>query len=144
MFDSLQLYVLKPARLFCPWGSPGKNTGVGCHALLQGIFPTQRSNPGLSHCRDSLLSEPPGKPKKTRVGSQSLLQGNFLTQESNWGISHCRQILYQLSYQGSPKGRVVSPSGNRTLVSHLTGGDTHHYTKEEGGGLLASTAPNCH
>ena len=31
--------------------SPGKNTGVGCHALLQGIFPTQGSNPGLSHCR---------------------------------------------------------------------------------------------
>ena len=30
--------------------SPGKNTGVGCHALLQGIFPTQRSNPGLPHC----------------------------------------------------------------------------------------------
>ena len=31
--------------------SPGKNTGVGCHALLQGIFPTQRLNPGLLHCR---------------------------------------------------------------------------------------------
>jgi len=31
--------------------SPGKNTGVGCHALLQGIFPTQRSNPGLPPCR---------------------------------------------------------------------------------------------
>ena len=30
--------------------SPGKNTGVGCHARLQGIFPTQRSNPGLLHC----------------------------------------------------------------------------------------------
>ena len=30
---------------------PGKNTGVGCHALLQGIFPTQGSNPGLLHCR---------------------------------------------------------------------------------------------
>ena len=32
-------------------GSPGMNTGVGCHALLQGIFPTQGSNPGLPHCR---------------------------------------------------------------------------------------------
>ena len=31
--------------------SPGKNTGVGCHALLQGIFPTQELNPGLPHCR---------------------------------------------------------------------------------------------
>ena len=33
---------------------PGKNTGVGCHALLQGIFPTQRSNPCLPHCRQIL------------------------------------------------------------------------------------------
>ena len=34
-----------------PWGFSSKNTGVGCHALLQGIFPTQGSNPGLPHCR---------------------------------------------------------------------------------------------
>ena len=34
-------------RLLCPWDSPGKNTGVGCHFLLQGIFPTQGSNPSL-------------------------------------------------------------------------------------------------
>ena len=33
------------------WDSPGKNTGVGCHALLQEIFPIQGSNPGLLHCR---------------------------------------------------------------------------------------------
>ena len=43
--------------------SPGKNTGVGClDLLLQGIFPTQRSNPGLPNLQaDSLQSEPPGK-----------------------------------------------------------------------------------
>ena len=35
---------LEPARLLCPWNFPGKNTGVGCHFLLQGIFPTQGSN----------------------------------------------------------------------------------------------------
>ena len=34
--------------------SPGRNTGVGCHALLQGIFPTQGSNPDLPHCRQIL------------------------------------------------------------------------------------------
>ena len=34
-------------RLLCPWDSAGKNTGVGCHSLLQGIFPTQGSNPCL-------------------------------------------------------------------------------------------------
>ena len=42
---------LQPARFLWPWDSPDKNTGVGCHALLQGIFPTQCSNPGLPHCR---------------------------------------------------------------------------------------------
>ena len=49
--DSLWLHGLRPARLLCPWDSPGKNTGVGCHALLQGIFPTQGLNPGLPPCR---------------------------------------------------------------------------------------------
>ena len=48
---------LQPARLLRPWDFPGKNTGVGCH-LLQGIFPTRGSNPGLPHCRQTLPSEP--------------------------------------------------------------------------------------
>ena len=65
--------------------SPGKNTGVGCHALLQGIFPTQGSNPGIEPRSptlqaDSLLSEPLGKPKNTGVGSPSypFSRGSFL------------------------------------------------------------------
>ena len=44
VFDSLQPHGLQPARLLCPWDFPGKNTGVGWHALLQGIFLTQGSN----------------------------------------------------------------------------------------------------
>ena len=48
--DSLRPHGLYPARLLCPWNSPGKNTGVGCHALLQEIFLTQGSNLGLLHC----------------------------------------------------------------------------------------------
>ena len=51
---------------------------------------------------DSLPTEPPGKPKNTGVGSLSLLQGIFPTQELKCSLLHCRQILYQLSYQGSP------------------------------------------
>ena len=43
-----------PTRLLCPWNSPGKNTGVGSHSLLQGIFPTQGSNVGPLHCRQIL------------------------------------------------------------------------------------------
>ena len=42
---------LQPVGLLCPWNSPGKNTRVGSHSLLQGIFPTQGSNLGLTHCR---------------------------------------------------------------------------------------------
>ena len=52
--DSLQSHGLWPARLLCPWNSPDKNTEVGCHSLLQGIFPTQGWNPGLLHCRQIL------------------------------------------------------------------------------------------
>ena len=52
---------------------------------------------------DSLSTEPQGKPKYTGVGSLSLLQWIFLTQELNRGLLHCRRILYQLSYQGSPR-----------------------------------------
>ena len=43
-----------PAKLLCPWNSPGKNIGVGCHFLLQEIFPTQGSNLGLPYCRQML------------------------------------------------------------------------------------------
>ena len=42
--DSFRPHGLKPARLLCPWNSPGKNTGVCCHFLLQGIFLTQGLN----------------------------------------------------------------------------------------------------
>ena len=83
--------------------SPGKNTGVGRHALLQGIFlylGIQPRSPALQV--DSLLSQPPGKSTNTGMDSLSLLQRIFLTQELNWGLLHCRWIFYQLSYQGSP------------------------------------------
>ena len=61
--NSLRPHGLQPSRLLCLWDFPGKNNGVGCHFLLQGIFPTQ----GL-----------------------------------NTDLLHCGQILYQLSYKGSP------------------------------------------
>ena len=46
---SLQPHELQPTRLLRPWDSPGKNPGAGCHALLQGIFPTQGLHPHLLH-----------------------------------------------------------------------------------------------
>jgi len=45
---------LQPHGLYSPWNSLGQNTGVGSLSLLQGIFPTQGSNPGHPHCRGIL------------------------------------------------------------------------------------------
>ena len=54
---------LQPSRLLCPWDFPGKNTGVGCHFLLQGIFRTRRLNPFLLHWQaDSLPLSHQGSP----------------------------------------------------------------------------------
>ena len=55
VFHSLQPHGLQPSRVLCPWDSPGKNTGVGCHFLLQEIFLTQGLYPCLLHWQvDSL------------------------------------------------------------------------------------------
>ena len=62
MSNSLRPCGLQPARLLCPWNSPGKSTGVDCHILFQGIFPTQGANPGLLCCRQILTIWATGKP----------------------------------------------------------------------------------
>ena len=67
MSNYLRPHGLQPAMPFCPQNFPNKNTGVGFHFLLQGIFPTQ----GLNSC-----------------------------------LLHCSQILYHLSYQGSPGDKI--------------------------------------
>ena len=103
MSDSLQPYGLWPARLLCPWRFSRQEYWNVLPCPPPGDLPKPGIKPkSLTLHVDSLLSEPPGKPKNTGVGSLPLLQGNFPTQESNWGLLHCRQILYQLSYQGSP------------------------------------------
>ena len=102
---------LWPCGLYSPWNSPGQNTGVGSLSLLQGIFPTQGSNPGLLHCGQILYqlshatreaAEPQGKPKNTGAGSLSLFQGIFLIQELNWSLLHCRWILLSTKLWGKP------------------------------------------
>ena len=89
---------LWPHRLYSLWNSSGQNTGVGSCSLLQGIFPTQGSNPGLPHCRWILY-------QLSHQGSPRILEWvayPFSSRSSRpRGLPHCRQILYQLSYQGS-------------------------------------------
>ena len=70
--DPLKPHGLWPATLLCLWDLPGKNTGVGCHFLLQGIFLTQRLKPCLLHWQaDSLLLRHWGKEKRLVKMDQS-------------------------------------------------------------------------
>jgi len=90
---------LRPHGLYCPWNSPGQNTGVGSLSLLQGIFPTQRLNPGLPHCRQILY-------QLSHKGSPRTLE--WIAYSFSGGSSQPRNqtgspALHQLSYQGSPK-----------------------------------------
>ena len=61
VLDSVQPHELKPMRLLWSCDFLGKITGLGCHFLLQGIFPIQQSNPCLLHCRWNIYHELPGK-----------------------------------------------------------------------------------
>ena len=76
---ALQPHGLWPARLHCPWDFPGKNTGVSCHFLLQGIFQTQGLNPHFLHLLHwqvgSLPLMPPGKPKYQNSLHQNSIMG---------------------------------------------------------------------
>ena len=68
--NSLQLYELKPTRLLCLWDFPSKNTRVGGHFLLQGIFPAQGFSPHLLHLRwqaGSLPLSQQGNPEYARI-----------------------------------------------------------------------------
>ena len=67
-----------PMAYYSPWNSPGQNSGVGSCSLIQGIVPTQGSNPGLPHCR-WILYQPShqGNLRILGVGSLSLLQCIF-------------------------------------------------------------------
>ena len=73
---------LQPHGLYSPWNSLGQNTGVGCLSLLQEIFPTQGSNPGLPHCRQILyqLSYQGAFPKS----ASDLTQGHFKLLSLSW------------------------------------------------------------
>ena len=76
MSDSLRPHGLWPTKLLCPQDSPGKNTGVGCHAVLQGIFLTQGLNLSLLRLLhwqvDSLPLVLLGKPQNRVAAAKSL------------------------------------------------------------------------
>ena len=87
---------LQPHELHSPWNAPGKNTGVGSLSLLQGLFPTQGSNPNLLHCRwilyqlsyqGKLCKEPTFIPKRTNIYSFCLSSFPVLLSFSFFSLS---------------------------------------------------------
>ena len=81
--------------------SPAKNTGVGCHAFLQGIFSNQGLKPGLQHCRRILNQlRHQGSPRILEWVAYPFFRGS--SQSRNRTRVSCRRILHQLSYQGRP------------------------------------------
>ena len=99
-----QCKLLSRVQLFAtpwtsPWNSLGQNTGVCSLSLLQGIFPTQGSNPGLPHCRWMLYQlSHKGSPRILEWVAYSFCRGSSPPRNWNRGLLHCRRILYQLSF----------------------------------------------
>ena len=104
----------------CPtfWNSSGQNTGVGSLSLLQGIFPTQGSNPGLPHCGRILYPlNHQGSPRILEWVAYPFSRGSSQPRNRNQGLLHCRRILYQLSYEGSPvPGKLVKKRPREAAV----------------------------
>ena len=88
-------WIVACTKLLGPWDFRGKSTGVGCHFLLQGIFPTQGLNPGLSHCRQTLYhlshqeSNLPRLKKKKKRGKkvELSLAGQRSQRFKAWGVN---------------------------------------------------------
>ena len=103
--------------LLCPWNSPGKNTGVGCHSFFQGIFPTQGLSPGLLHCRQILyhLSHQGSSSLSSRRRSNSMEERIFL---SSWKFPIYSMSKFQkhFAYQHSPTSFCI-PGSNYTWPS---------------------------
>ena len=112
--NSLQLH-----RLYSPWNSSGQHTGVGSCSLLQGIFPTQGSNPGLPHCRRILY-------QLSHQGSPRTLEpipspGDLPDPGIELGSPALQADSYQLSYQGSPKPQFKHLQNRSDNSSDLIG-----------------------
>ena len=95
--NSLRPHGLYPARLFCPWNSPGENTWVGRCSLLQGIF-SRRSSPCLPRCWWILRHEPPGN---------TLNEWDMATENLCWLKAH--GSLYLSGYIGQNSSKYIYP-----------------------------------
>ena len=107
-----------PPGLSVHGDSPGKKTGLDWHALLQGIFPTQGSNPGLPHCEQILyhLSHQ-GNPRILEWVAYPFSRGSSWPRNQTGVSCIGRPILYQLSYQRSPYNNMYELKKLSNLLS---------------------------
>ena len=137
----LSWVALRPHGLYSLWNSPGQNTGVGSLSLLQGIFPTQGSNPGLLHCRQILYQlSHKGSPLYIEVNSKwfkdlDMRHDTIKFLEENMGkifsdINHSNIFL-----DDSPKAKEIKAKINEwdliKLKSFCTAKETINKTKRQ-------------
>ena len=131
---------LEPTRLLCPWDSPAKNTGVGCHFLLRGTFPDQRLHPHLLHWQaGSLLLSRQGNPW-TSSGCHSKvpqtgwrMQRCLLSQDRSWEFPVGAAAWRCSSHKGPLAGSLLPIF---SLPPHLArekerAGETHTLGRRE-------------
>ena len=119
VLNSLRPPGVQPTSLLCPCNSPGKNTGVGCHSLLQGIFPIQGLNYSLLHCRWILCHLSPQRSPSlcmhtTKMGSQGLSYTEKLRKKGEKNlpivylicVRHCAMSVYLL-FQYAPFNQPI-------------------------------------
>ena len=134
--NSLGTHGLWPTRFLCPWDSPGKNSGLGRHSLLQGIFPTQESNPGLPHCRQILYQVEEKSPISQRNSSAPGLPGATLLPSApvpptrpipTWAAltRHPSPLKPQHAHRLRDMSLDAQFSRAWALVTWLDGGDSH-------------------
>ena len=117
----------KPTRFLCPWNSSGKNTGVGCRALLQGIFLTQGSNLGLpqilyhlSHLEITWRSEHIHV-IRTQIKKQNILSTSESPSVPLASLTPVHRILQAriLEWVAVPSSRGSSQPSDQTCVSYV-------------------------
>ena len=134
---TFQNSVVDLATIVCPWESSGQNTGVGCHALLQGIFRTQGLNPGLPNPgigprspawhADSYCLSHQGKPKNTGVGGGGLVAKSCPTLCNSMNCSPPGSSVHEilqariLEWVAIPFSRGSSQHRNQTWISCIAG-----------------------
>ena len=120
MSDSSQPYGLQPARLLCPWNSPGKNTGASCHFLLQGIFPAQGLTLPLLSALRFLTTEPPGKPCSSvlaELRDQKASKLQRLQFRQNTGGCGQAPVIDKNSVSGLPEWSCCVETGREATTS---------------------------